>query len=54
MSPALFFSNGGRVLLVSETADSMQEAQEKVYKEMKKLDNPNFFYRIDIGTKAVK
>ncbi|MBC1492979.1 phosphoribosylamine--glycine ligase [Listeria booriae] len=49
-----FLSNGGRVLLVSETANSMQEAQEKVYKEMKKLDNPNFFYRIDIGTKAVK
>ncbi|MBC1475455.1 phosphoribosylamine--glycine ligase [Listeria grandensis] len=49
-----YLSNGGRVLLVSATADSITAAQEQLYKEMKKLDNPDFFYRMDIGTKAVK
>ncbi|EUJ47729.1 phosphoribosylamine--glycine ligase [Paenilisteria rocourtiae] len=50
----VFLSNGGRVLLVCATAESMVEAQAKLYKEMKKLENPNFFYRMDIGTKAIK
>ncbi|WP_430536237.1 phosphoribosylamine--glycine ligase [Listeria rocourtiae] len=50
----VFLSNGGRVLLVSVTAESMVEAQTKLYKEMKKLENPDFFYRMDIGTKAIK
>ncbi|EUJ37030.1 phosphoribosylamine--glycine ligase [Listeria weihenstephanensis FSL R9-0317] len=49
-----FLSNGGRVLLVSTTAESMTEAQTQLYKEMKKLDNPDFFYRMDIGTKAMR
>ncbi|EUJ19346.1 phosphoribosylamine--glycine ligase [Listeria aquatica] len=45
-------SAGGRILLLETEADSMQEARQALYEEMKKLDNPNFFYRIDIGSKA--
>ncbi|WP_088840862.1 phosphoribosylamine--glycine ligase [Listeria sp. ILCC797] len=45
-------SNGGRVLLLQTFANTMKEARQILYAEMKKLDNPNFFYRIDIGAKA--
>lgn len=45
-------SNGGRVLLLAKEADTMSEARALLYPEMEKLDNPNFFYRMDIGTKA--
>ncbi|WP_239256525.1 phosphoribosylamine--glycine ligase [Listeria ilorinensis] len=47
-----FVSNGGRVLLVGLHAENMVEARQKIYQEMKKLENPAFFYRIDIGLKA--
>ncbi|EUJ29207.1 phosphoribosylamine--glycine ligase [Listeria floridensis FSL S10-1187] len=47
-----FVSAGGRILLLETAADSMQEARLALYEEMKKLDNPHFFYRIDIGMKA--
>ncbi|WP_099224944.1 phosphoribosylamine--glycine ligase [Listeria costaricensis] len=47
-----FVSNGGRVLLIGLQAESMVAARQKIYQEMKKLENPAFFYRIDIGLKA--
>ena len=36
------------------TADTVQEAQEKIYSELKKQDTTGLFYRTDIGSKAVK
>ncbi|GHU61431.1 phosphoribosylamine--glycine ligase [Clostridia bacterium] len=47
-----FVSQGGRVLLLHMRGKDMQMAREKLYTEMKKLDNPAFFYRKDIGEKA--
>ncbi|HEM3622841.1 TPA: phosphoribosylamine--glycine ligase [Streptococcus suis] len=47
-------SNGGRVYMLVTTADTVQEAQEKIYAELKKQDMTGLFYRTDIGSKAVK
>ncbi|CAM2363641.1 phosphoribosylamine--glycine ligase [Listeria seeligeri] len=47
-----FVSDGGRVLLLAKEANDMTEARTLLYPEMQKLDNPHFFYRMDIGTKA--
>ncbi|HFI0795151.1 TPA: phosphoribosylamine--glycine ligase [Streptococcus suis] len=47
-------SNGGRVYILVTTADTVQEAQEKIYSELKNQDTTGFFYRTDIGSKAVK
>ncbi|MGU7949557.1 phosphoribosylamine--glycine ligase [Streptococcus suis] len=47
-------SNGGRVYMLVTTADTVQEAQEKIYAELKKQDTTGLFYRTDIGSKAVK
>lgn len=47
-------SNGGRVYMLVTTADTVQEAQEKIYSELKKQDTTGLFYRTDIGSKAVK
>ncbi|HEM6212220.1 TPA: phosphoribosylamine--glycine ligase [Streptococcus suis] len=47
-------SNGGRVYMLVTTADTVQEAQEKIYSELKNQDTTGLFYRIDIGSKAVK
>lgn len=47
-----FVSDGGRVLLLAKEANTITEARELLYPEMQKMDNPNFFYRMDIGTKA--
>ena len=38
-----FVGNGGRVLLVAAEADSLKEAQEKVYAELAKKEWTNFF-----------
>lgn len=46
-------TNGGRVLLVGAQADSLQEAQTKVYKELAKMDCDGVFYRRDIANKAI-
>lgn len=48
-----FITNGGRVLLVGAKADSLKEAQQKVYAELEKLDCPETFYRKDIGRRAI-
>ncbi|MEG3313313.1 phosphoribosylamine--glycine ligase [Streptococcus parasuis] len=47
-------SNGGRVYMLVTTADTVQEAQEKIYSELKNQDTTGLFYRTDIGGKAVK
>ncbi|HEM5125417.1 TPA: phosphoribosylamine--glycine ligase [Streptococcus suis] len=47
-------SNGGRVYMLVTTADTVQEAQEKIYLELKNQDTTGHFYRTDIGSKAVK
>ncbi|HFI0578425.1 TPA: phosphoribosylamine--glycine ligase [Streptococcus suis] len=47
-------SNGGRVYMLVTTADTVQEAQEKNYAELKNQDTTGLFYRTDIGSKAVK
>ncbi len=49
-----FVANGGRVLLVGAKADTLEEAQRKVYKELEKLDCQGTFYRRDIGSKAIR
>ncbi|CYW91477.1 phosphoribosylamine--glycine ligase [Streptococcus suis] len=36
------------------TADTVQDAQEKIYSELKNQDTTGLFYRTDIGSKAVK
>ncbi|WHY78062.1 phosphoribosylamine--glycine ligase [Neobacillus sp. WH10] len=49
-----FVTAGGRVLLVGAKAETLGEAQEKVYRELGKLTCNNVFYRKDIGTKAIQ
>lgn len=44
-----YVGNGGRVLLVAAKADTLKEAQEKVYKGIKKQEWNEFYYRKDIG-----
>ncbi|MFM0789268.1 phosphoribosylamine--glycine ligase [Streptococcus suis] len=47
-------SNGGRVYMLVTTADTVQDAQEKIYSELKNQDTTGLFYRTDIGSKAIK
>lgn len=49
-----FVLAGGRVLLVGAKAESIVEAQEKVYRELEKLTCDGVFYRKDIGAKAIQ
>ncbi len=49
-----FITAGGRVLLVGAKAESLVEAQEKVYCELEKLTRDGVFYRKDIGAKAIQ
>ena len=44
-----FVGNGGRVILVAAKADTLKEAQQKVYAELEKREWTNFFFRKDIG-----
>ncbi len=45
---------GGRVLGVTETADSLKEAIDKAYETIKTVSFENAFYRNDIGQRALK
>lgn len=45
---------GGRVLGVTATANSLQEAIDKAYKAVEKIDFSNKYFRHDIGQKALK
>ena len=46
-------SNGGRVYMLVTTADSVKEAQEKIYAQLKNQETEGLFYRNDIGGKAI-
>ena len=46
-------TNGGRVLGVSATGNSLQEALDKAYKAIKKITFEGMQYRKDIGKKAL-
>lgn len=48
-----YVGNGGRVLLVTSTGQSLKEAQEKVYQGLGKQSWPNFFFRKDIGWRTL-
>ncbi|PLS09726.1 phosphoribosylamine--glycine ligase [Neobacillus cucumis] len=48
-----FLTAGGRVLLVGGKAETLADAQAKVYKELEKLNCDGVFYRKDIGAKAI-
>ena len=47
-------TNGGRVLGVVATADTLPEAIEKAYANVEKVHFDNAFYRHDIGKKALE
>ncbi|WNF36875.1 phosphoribosylamine--glycine ligase [Bacillaceae bacterium IKA-2] len=49
-----FITNGGRVLLLTHTAENLLEAQKAVYQEIVKIESDALFYRNDIGSKAIK
>lgn len=46
-------TNGGRVLGISATGDSLEEALAKAYKAIEKIDFVGMYYRKDIGKKAL-
>lgn len=48
-----FVTNGGRVLLLAQSAPTLLEAQQTVYKEIVKIETDALFYRNDIGSKAI-
>jgi phosphoribosylamine--glycine ligase len=47
-------TNGGRVLGVVATADTLPAAIEKAYANVEKVHFDNAFYRHDIGKKALE
>ena len=47
-------TNGGRVLGVTETGDSLKEAIEKAYETVKTVNFANAYYRKDIGKRALE
>jgi len=42
-------TDGGRVLLIARKAPTFQEAKEKLYQEIEKIECEGLFYRTDIG-----
>lgn len=48
-----YVSNGGRLLLLAAKGADIAAASDNVYKEMTKLNSDHFFYRKDIGYKAL-
>lgn len=49
-----YVTNGGRVLFVASKGETLEQAQQKVYEELKKIDCDGLFYRTDIGSRAMK
>ncbi|MBO5994764.1 MAG: phosphoribosylamine--glycine ligase [Firmicutes bacterium] len=47
-------TNGGRVLGVTETGDSLKEAIDRAYETVKSVHFENAFYRKDIGKRALE
>ena len=52
--PGAYVSNGGRLLLLAASGADIPEAMKNVYREMEKIQNEEFFFRTDIGYKAIK
>ncbi|MGN7297328.1 phosphoribosylamine--glycine ligase [Ferdinandcohnia sp. SAFN-114] len=48
-----FVTNGGRVLTVVASGETLEKAQDFVYQEAEKIKCSNLFYRKDIGNKAI-
>ncbi|MBM6616245.1 phosphoribosylamine--glycine ligase [Bacillus suaedaesalsae] len=46
-------TNGGRVLLLASSGETIQRAQEVVYEELKHIEVEQLFYRKDIASKAI-
>ncbi|HZG72095.1 MAG TPA: phosphoribosylamine--glycine ligase [Chondromyces sp.] len=46
-------ANGGRVLLVAGKATTIEEAQKQAYAQIQSIETENFFYRKDIGNRAI-
>lgn len=47
------FTSGGRVLTVTALGDTLKEAQDRAYQEAAKIHWPGYFYRTDIGYRAL-
>lgn len=47
-------TNGGRVLIVVQLADTLEGAFEKTYNEVQKIQCTDLFYRTDIGRKDME
>jgi phosphoribosylamine--glycine ligase len=47
-------TNGGRVLALTVRGDTMEEAIDKVYREIKKIYFEGMHYRTDIGSKSLR
>jgi len=54
LSDGKLLTNGGRVLGVTEKADSLKAAIDKAYASVEKIHFDNAFYRRDIGARAMK
>lgn len=48
-----FTANGGRVILVAGSGETLEDAQHAVYAALGKLEWGGFFYRKDIGWRAI-
>ncbi|HHT7236276.1 TPA: phosphoribosylamine--glycine ligase [Bacillus cereus] len=48
-----FVTNGGRVLFIAYKAKDLQEAKDRVYKEIAKIESDGLFYRSDIGYRTI-
>lgn len=46
-------TNGGRVLCVTALGNNLQQAHDKAYATVKKINWPSAFYRTDIGAKGL-
>jgi len=53
MEGGRLLANGGRVLGVTATGSSIEEAQKKAYKAIESIDWPEGFCRSDIGSRAI-
>lgn len=51
MKDGKLLTAGGRVLLLCEEGDTLKEAYDKAYVEIKKIKSDSLFYRNDIGKK---
>jgi Phosphoribosylamine-glycine ligase len=47
------YSHGGRLYLIQAQAETVEDAQTKVYQELEKMDQTNIFYRRDIGKNSI-